>query len=216
MSDVRILLVLGGIYHDFSGFAAAMTPRLEGAGYAVQPTYDLDDLTDLETIRPDVVLLYTSLSAPREGETRTPGHSPAQVEALTRWVRDGGALVAVHAASVAGQFSAAFKQLVGGAFVSHPPQFTFTVYPLCGEHPITAGIEAFTVRDEFYLQECERGIEVHMIALDRGVAHPMVWTRQEGAGRVAYLAMGHGTEVWELASFRRLLVQAIAWARKVT
>ena len=214
MSDRRILLALGGIYHDFSGFTAAMTPRLENAGYAVQPTYDLDDLANLEKIRPDVVLLYTSLSAPQEGETRTPGHSPAQVEGLARWVNAGGALVAVHAASVAGQFSAEFKRLVGGAFVSHPPQFSFTVYPLREEHPITAGIEAFTVRDEFYVQDCEQAIEIHMVALDRGVAHPMVWSRQDGAGRVAYVAMGHGPEVWGLETYRRLLVQAIGWTRK--
>jgi type 1 glutamine amidotransferase len=211
MNGKSILLVLGGIYHDFDGFAAAMTPVLEAAGYTVRATYNLDDLIRLEESRPDVVLLYTSLSAPREGETRTAGHTPAQVEALVRWVRGGGRLMGVHAATVAGQFSVDFKALLGGAFISHPPQFSFTVYPLYHEHPITAGIEAFTVHDEFYVQQCDESIRIHMVALDRGIAHPMVWSKAEGLGRVAYVAMGHGLEVWTLEPYRRLVLQGVDW-----
>jgi type 1 glutamine amidotransferase len=211
MNGKSILLVLGGIYHDFDGFATAVTPVFEAAGHAVRATYDLDDLARLDESRTEAVLLYTSLSAPREGETRVAGHTDAQVESLTRWVRSGGRLLGIHAATVAGQFSPAYKTLLGGVFVSHPPQFSFTVYPLCRKHPIIAGIEAFAVRDEFYIQQCDESIQIHMVALDRGVAHPMVWSRTEGDGRVAYVAMGHGPEVWTLEPYRRLLIQAVEW-----
>jgi type 1 glutamine amidotransferase len=79
------------------------------------------------------------------------------------------------------------------------------------EHPITAGVEAFAVHDEFYVQAYDDTIAIHAIALDRGVAHPMVWSRSEGQGRVAYVAMGHGPEVWKLEPYQRLMLQAVEW-----
>jgi len=140
-----------------------------------------------------------------------PGPTDTQAESLAGWVQGGGGLLAVHAATVAGQTSPALRALMGGVFVEHPPQFTFTVYPLHGERPITAGIKAFTVHDEFYVQEYDDTVAIHAIALDRGIAHPLVWSKSEGKGRVAYIAMGHGPEVWQLEPYQRLMLQAIDW-----
>lgn len=100
---------------------------------------------------------------------------------------------------------------MGARFLSHPPQFNFTVYPMSREHPITRGIGAFAVHDEFYMHACDEDIEIHMVALDRGVAHPMVWTKPEGEGCVAYLAPGHGPRVWESPAYRQLVRQTVMW-----
>jgi type 1 glutamine amidotransferase len=212
MGKKRVLMVLGGTWHDFVGFAAAMEPIFERAKHKVKITYKLDALTRLDRERYDLVLLNTCVGERREdGGPTAPGFTEPQAESLTRWVRDGGGLLAVHAATVAGQSSPAMRTLLGGVFVTHPPQFSFTVYPLYEEHPITAGIEAFTVHDEFYVQEHDDAVAVHMVALDRGVAHPMAWSKGEGKGRVAYVAMGHGPEVWQLEPYRRLIRQAVDW-----
>jgi hypothetical protein len=205
-------MVLGGTWHDFDGFAAAMKPSFKKARHKVKTTYRFDDLTRLDRGRYDLVILNTCAGEVRDDDgPTTPGFTDAQVEALTAWVRGGGALLALHAATVAGQSSPALRALLGGVFVEHPPQFSFTVYPMHEEHPITAGVEVFAIRDELYIQTCDEAIAIHMVAVDRGIAHPMVWSRQEGKGRVAYIAMGHGPEVWELAPYRRLMLQAIAW-----
>jgi type 1 glutamine amidotransferase len=209
----KILMLLGGTWHDFEGFAEAITPVLEEAGHAVDATYDLDALTRIAAEGYDLVLLNTCIGEMRKDDGPTaPGLSSDQAESLAGWVADGGGLLAVHAATVAGQTSPALRALVGGVFVEHPPQFSFTVYPLYGEHPITAGIEAFTVHDEFYVQAYDDAVSIHAVALDRGVAHPMVWSRREGRGRVAYVALGHGPEVWGLEPYRRLMLQAVAWS----
>ena len=208
----RVLMVLGGTWHDFDGFAAAMRPVFKRARLKVKATYEPDALTQLDGSRYDLVLINTCIGERREDDGPTaPGFTDRQVESLTRWVHSGGGLLAVHAATVAGQSSPALRALLGGVFVTHPPQFNFTVYPLYAEHPITAGIDAFTVRDELYVQEYDRFVEIHAVALDRGVAHPMVWNRSEGKGRVAYIAMGHGPEVWGLEPYQRLMLQAIEW-----
>ena len=121
--------------------------------------------------------------------------------------------MSLHAATVASQTSPVLHALQGGVFVTHPPQFSFTVYPLYGEHPITTGVTAFAVHDEFYVQAYDPSVEVLAVALDRGVAHPMVWSKQEEKGRVAHIAMGHDLGVWSLEPYQRLVLQAIAWLK---
>jgi type 1 glutamine amidotransferase len=203
------------MWHPFDGFAAAMKALLEPAGYAVESTYDLDTLERLPDGGYDLVLSYTSLSKHREGmnDTGPERLTDAQVDGLVKWVRGGGALLAVHSATVVGSTNPAYEALLGGAFISHPPQFAFTVYPLAHaeRHPITAGIEAFTVHDEFYMERCDPSVRIHMVALDRGVAYPMVWTRTDNAGRVAHIAMGHSELVWSLPPYQRLILQAARW-----
>lgn len=213
MNRKRVLIPLGGMWHPFDGFAAAMKSLLEPAGYDVESSYDLDCLARLPDGGYDLVLSYTSLSKHREGmnDTGPEQLTDPQVAGLAGWVRAGGGLLAVHSATVVGNSDPAYEALLGGAFISHPPQFAFTVYPCVRAHPITAGVEAFTVHDEFYMQRYDASVQIHMIALDRGVAYPMVWTRDEGAGRVAHIAMGHSELVWALAPYQRLILQAAAW-----
>ena len=213
MGGKRILMILGGIYHDFEGFARAVSPLLKARGHNVTPTYDLDLLTHLDQGDYDLVLSYASLSKHREGKGDTTPEtlSPAQTEALTTWVRAGHGLLGVHSATVSGQPNAAMRELFGARFESHPKEYSFAVYPMARPHPITHDIEAFCVKDEFYLQDAIAGLDVHMVAVDRGVAHPMVWTKTEGQGRVACVGMGHSALVWDLPQYRQLLLQAVDW-----
>ena len=209
----RIVILLGGMWHDFDGFAGAMRVLLEPQDYTVEPTYDLDVLARLDRAPVDLILSYTSLSRHREGynDTGPDRLTDVQVSGLAAWLRGGGALLAAHSATVLGESNPLLGELIGGTFVSHPPQFSFTVYPLYREHPITAGVKAFTVHDEFYIQRYDAAVDVHMLALDRGVAHPMLWSKHEGQGRVAHVALGHGPDVWNLAPYRQLMSQTVQW-----
>lgn len=216
----HVLILLGGLWHDFDGFASAMQSLLAPHGFQVEATYDLDSLSGLEENRYDLVISYTCFSPHREGfnDNSPEKLTNAQIDGLTSWIRKGGALLAVHAATVIGESDAALGELIGGVFVSHPPAFTFTVYPVFGEHPITMGIEAFTVHDEFYMETHAPAVQVHMVAFDRGVAYPMAWSKIEGEGLVAHIAPGHSREVWDLKPYQQLLLQTIDWLteREVT
>jgi hypothetical protein len=207
MQMKKMHLLLGGAYHDFEGFADAVRPLFEANGYAVDAIYDLTTLERLEEQEIDIVLMYTCFS----GDAADRAPNVAQIEALLRWVRSGGGLLAVHGATVMPDVNAALRDLIGGAFVEHPPQFAFNVVPMVRAHPTTQGIRAFTVNDELYIQKITEDAQIHMVTVDRGVAYPMVWTREEGRGRVAYVAPGHGSEVWDQPTYGRLLRQAAAW-----
>jgi hypothetical protein len=213
LNGKHVLILLGGQWHDFDGFASAMQALLESHGLQVEATYDLDSLSHLGENRYDLVLSYTCFSPRREGSNDTGPErlTDAQIDGLARWIRSGGALLALHAATVIGESGPALGELIGGVFVSHPPPFTFTLYPIFGGHPITAGIEAFAIHDEFYMEMHTPAVQVHMVAFDRGVAYPMTWSKTEGRGRVAHIAPGHSREVWDLEPYQRLLLQAIDW-----
>lgn len=211
MSGKQILVLLGGTDHDFEGFSIAIRPFLEAGEHRVETSYDLGALTHLGPARPDLVLLYNCLGTSDADDGAAEIYTDTQVDALARWVRRGGGLLAVHSATVAARHNLALRALLGGVFLEHPPRFAFTVYPLNRRHPITAGIPAFTVHDEFYVQLYEPDVSIHMVALDRGVAHPMVWSRIEGQGRVAHVAPGHDGAVWKLKPYQQLMRQAADW-----
>lgn len=212
-NEKNVLILLGGLWHDFDGFASAMKALLAPHGFQVEATYDLDSLLYLEENRYDLVISYTCFSPHREGynDISPEKLTNAQIDGLTNWIRKGGAFLAAHAATVIGESDAVLGELIGGVFVSHPPAFSFTVYPVFEEHPMTMGIEAFTVHDEFYMETHAPAVQVHMVAFDRGLAYPMAWSKTEGQGRVAHIAPGHSREVWDLKPYQQLLLQTINW-----
>jgi type 1 glutamine amidotransferase len=213
MAQKHALILLGGMWHDFDGFARSMRPLFEGAGWAVESSYDLEHLTHLGREVPDLLIHYTCFTKPAKGQTSTgpEGLSLAQTEGLCRWVQNGGAFLSAHASSVRGTSPPGLTQLTGGYFVEHPPEFTFTAYPVYRRHPIVEGIKAFSVYDEMYIEQYDPNVEIHMMTVANGVAHPLVWSKSEGRGRVAHVALGHSAAVWELAPYRQLMLQTAKW-----
>ena len=210
----KILLMLGGVHHDFAGFAAAFEEIVGGDDVTITASYDGDALLSLADSGVDVVAIYTCLGGAQKDGVVAEDFTPEQTAALVRWVEAGGKLLALHAATVLRESNLAMRSLIGGRFLSHPPRFDFTVSPLARQHPITAGVGAFGVHDEFYMQDVDKDIAIHMTAEDRGVVHPMVWTKPAVAGRVVYIAPGHTASTWANESFRRLLRQSVAWLTK--
>ena len=209
----HMLIILGGLYHDFDGFARAMQSLFEANDWSVEATYDLDVLKRLDKADYQVVLSFTCFSKNTpEQKVPTPERlTDEQVRGLAGWVQHGGGLLAVHCATVIGESDQELSRLLGGAFISHPAPLTFTVNPVSDKHPITSGVSAFDVYDEFYIERCESSVAIHMSAVYEGRSYPMVWSKPEGAGRVAHIAPGHFPEVWSHPLYQRLMIQAVNW-----
>ena len=136
--------------------------------------------------------------------------TPADFEA---WVRKGGGFLSVHAgAAFHADDASGYKEFLGCYFIKHPPRCNVEVR-LAGEHPVTAGVNNFTIRDEHY--------ELGMVADDvqllftthsaTGGDQVGGYVRHMGDGRVCMLAPGHILSVWEHPEYQKMLVNAIRW-----
>jgi type 1 glutamine amidotransferase len=213
MEPKRALLLLGGSWHDFDGFATWLTGLLTPHGWQVEATYDLNRLMTLEEEKPDLVISYTCFSANPDPENARGKRrmKNKQAKALASWLRAGGAFYGVHGATVMGDSSQLLGKLLGGKFLRHPPAFTYKVYPMFEEHDFTQKIGAFEVTEEFYIQHYDNNLDVLMVGILDEVVHPLVWCKHEGLGRVAYNALGHVPEVWQHPTYQQLTLQAVDW-----
>jgi len=191
-------------FHRFDEKATAFATVLERAGATATLTTGRDALAALGEY--DVLVDY--LTNPPMDDRQT---------AVIDYVRDGGGYVGVHCASDVGSFvetQNAYAGLVGGRFVTHPEQSEFGVEIVDDDHPITEGLEAFTVYDEPY--RLEVGDDVRVLArMDHPhedlAGMPVVWTRSEGDGPVAYCSLGHTDQAMAHGTVRELLVRSIEW-----
>ncbi|MDR2929801.1 MAG: ThuA domain-containing protein [Propionibacteriaceae bacterium] len=161
----------------------------------------------------DVYLLYTSGGA----------FPTAQQEALASAVRAGKGVVALHCANLVGFGEGGLEadrplfDLLGNRYLSHGPGYHEgrQTVEFVGEHPITQGLENFEIFDEYY--EYAFADDGHQVLATRarvedGVAIPLMYTREVGAGRVVYLALGHDLRAWGEPGFRTLVKRSLRWA----
>jgi type 1 glutamine amidotransferase len=200
-------LVLGGLskaYHQFWVNGPAIAAALEPAGFEVRLSEDLEILSAPELRHYDIIVNYTT---GRE-------LSVAQWDGLVAFIRSGKGLVGIHNAADTFKNIPAYLDVLGGRFVSHPPQLDILMEYVDHNHPITAGLDPFTVHDELYLLDW-RPERVHLLAQTRSFSdqvQPLAWVRQEGGGRVFYHSLGHNRETLEHPQIRALLCRGARWA----
>lgn len=190
-----------GKHHDPRG-AVELASILQSAGIDVTSTDDASTVSHLADGTFDCVMLYT------QGDT----FSPPQVEALTKFVRGGGGLVGVHSATATNKTDDAYAKLLGSRFIDHAPVFDFEVTVSDPDHPIAHRIENFQIRDELYLSQPFDAFRTFLTGWWNGKPQPLGCTRDEGKGRVAYLANGHDIVAMSSETFRQLLVRAVRYA----
>lgn len=134
----------------------------------------------------------------------------AQEEGLFRFVSGGKGLVGIHGTGwwIGGQA----VDLIGGHANWHPPGLTFTVHIEDAEHPVTAGIDDFTVDDEIYISAYDPAIHILASAEWHERAHPMAWVKPYGDGRVFYTTLGHGPNTFQRPAMQTLITQGVRWA----
>jgi len=142
---------------------------------------------------------------------RTEWMTPEAEQAFLEYVRAGRGLLVVHSGSAGYKETPVLRALMGGVFDHHPKQCPVTVEPKKG-HPLTAGSESFTLKDEHYhMLFDDSEADVFLTTTSEHGSQPGGWTRTEGAGRVCMLTPGHNVEVWLHPSYQVLLGNALRW-----
>jgi putative heme-binding domain-containing protein len=139
----------------------------------------------------------------------------AQVDAF---LARGGGLVLIHAAVIADKDPETLAQRIG---LSAQPGRTgyrhtpFELRLLDRDHPITRGMpERLDLLDEPYWPLIGRPDDVHVLASAQvdGELRPLIWTREQGKGRIFASVLGHYTWTLNDPLFRIVLLRGIAWA----
>ena len=134
--------------------------------------------------------------------------------AFMEYVQKGNGLLAIHSGTAGWEQMPVLRSLLGGAFDHHPPKCRVTVNPQPG-HLLTAGCEAFTLRDEHYFMILDDPlVDVFLTTISEHGTQPGGWRRSQGAGRVGVLTPGHFVEVWRHPSFQALLENIMKWCGK--
>ena len=143
--------------------------------------------------------------------------TPARASCLERYVRGGGAFLALHSGILWHEDSETAR-LTGGYFLRHPPQCEVTVVPFCGaSHHGGRG----DIHGERRIYMCRvYADEVTPLCASystKPVGEPAVisaWCREYGEGRVVALAPGHTLETILNPNMTRLLQNSARWAMK--
>lgn len=205
---MRVLVLCDDYWHPARTPRAGLAP-LAGEEFAFDWIEDAGEWSAERMAEYPVVVLTKGNNV--TAANRSPWMAPAVEEAFRSYVADGGGLLAIHSGTTGYHETPVLRRLLGGVFVQHPPQCEVTIAP-SGEHPLTAGVAAFAIRDEHYhLAMGEEPVETFLTTTSEHGVQPGGWARREGAGRVAVLTPGHNVEVWLHASYQALIGNALRW-----
>jgi uncharacterized protein len=153
--------------------------------------------------------------------------SSQQADGLSRAVRSGTGFAGWHGGIVdAFRGEPLYSLVTGGQFVYHPSGFVrYQVRPVAdrADHPVLAGIEAFTLTTEQYYVHVDPGIDVLAVTdfvADpaypdlAGVVMPVTWTRRWGRGRVFVTTIGHSVSDLEVPQVDAMIRAGMAWAAR--
>lgn len=211
---VRKALLLGDYdlarWHSMRGVDERVTAILRGSFdlECVEGCGGLDEgfLADF-----DLCISYLEFSAVKI--------SDRQSEALRRYVRGGGGLLAIHN-GISLQSDPGIATMIGAKFTGHPP---YSALPrlnyrvIAREHPIMSGIGAFALPEEAYKFEffAEQHVEILLEYEYEGEWLPAAWAQSFDQGRIAYLAPGHSAAVFSDASFSAMVKNSAAWCGRI-
>ena len=148
----------------------------------------------------------------------------AQGQAIKDFVNNGGGFYPMHNSSHISLGCKNYRDVMGGAYIGHPPLRPFEVHATANSHPITAGMQTFVVNDEqhyvaydkdlkFVILESENrdGLTYETDGRKLGTKSPAGWAYDYGKGRVVFTAVGHTVHAMWNPQYVELQKRSIRW-----
>ncbi len=207
-SRIDVALVVGGRWHDVD-FARLELLDLLAEHDAVRCTVH-SDFSEIDVLAAaDAVIAYTCDVRPSAEEAvvarRTPSAAARDCWRCTRPTRrstrppTGGPRL-FRTPDAMPEFTA----LLGNRFLAHPKIAPARIDVVRPKHPLVAGVPPFVTTDEVYVLALRDDLDVLLDTEFAGecpgfevshsgprTRHPVLYTRDEGAGRVVYFTLGH-------------------------
>ena len=151
--------------------------------------------------------------------------SEEQGKAIKEFVQAGGGLYAYHNSSNVSLFSKNFREVMGGAYVGHPPLRPFKVKVVNHEHPITQGIQDFMVNDEQHYVTYDKDPKDILLRSENidglefetyGTTAISAWAYNFGKGRVVFTAAGHTLHALWQPEYYKIQKNAVRWLLRMS
>ena len=146
-----------------------------------------------------------------------------QGTAIKDFVTSGNGFYALHNSSHISLSSKNYREVMGGAYIGHPPLRPFQVHATQNKHPITAGISSFTVNDEQHYVTYDKDPK-HIILEaenidglkfeDLGTRSISGWAYDFGQGRVVFTAVGHTIHAMWNPQYIEIQKRSVRWLLK--
>jgi uncharacterized protein len=207
-STLRVAVVTGGHPFDVLNFHKLFR-TLPGVDAYIQHMDDFVATPEPVRDQYDVVVFYHMLMAgPPDGPVKT------TLEHLG--ATEQGLIVLHHALLAYPQWSV-WSDLVGIAdrkFGFHYGQ-TLQLQVVNHEHPITRGLEPWTMGDETYtMADAGQGSEILLTVEHPQSMKAIAWARQFRKSRVLCLESGHDNVTWANPGFREVLQRGLRWCAR--
>jgi len=205
-----------------------------GHGFQQEPFFAVfDGMTDVE---------YKKAPMPESAELLKPGLekdfdvivmydmvgsiTPEQQKALVALLNRGIGLVSLHHNMGAHRDWDEFRKITGGKFLFKPRTIDGKEMPKSGfahgqdiqvtvadtEHPITKGVNDFTIHDETYSRYYTAPGAKVLLTTDHPKSDPaLAWVKTYGKSRVFYFLLGHDAKAYANENFSKILEQGIRW-----
>jgi len=151
----------------------------------------------------------------------------AQGQAIKDFVNAGGGFYPMHNSSHISLGCKNYRDVMGGAYIGHPPLRPFEVHATANAHPITAGMHTFMVNDEqhyvaydkdpkYVILESENrdGLTYETDGRRLGTKSPAGWAYDYGKGRVVFTAVGHTVHAMWNPQYLELQKRSVRWLLK--
>jgi type 1 glutamine amidotransferase len=146
-----------------------------------------------------------------------------QGTAIKDFVTSGNGFYALHNSSHISLSSKNYREVMGGAYISHPPLRPFQVRASQNKHPITAGMSSFMVNDEQHYVTYDQDPK-HIILEaenidglkfeDLGTRSISGWAYDFGKGRVVFTAVGHTIHAMWNPQYIEIQKRSVRWLLK--
>lgn len=218
-TPVRVLLVYGGHAFDTNQFFAAFDAlpgiRVERAKFP-EVAARLKPGLEREF---DVIVRYDMFKPA----------SPEDRKNFLDLMATGIGLVATHHCIASHPDWPEYARLIGGKYLQKPetidgkdlPKSAFShgedmnVKVVDGTHPVSRGIADFTIHDETYSNVwLARDARVLMTTDHPKNSPHLVWVREQGPARIAYVQLGHDAKAYANPAYQAVIRQAVLWAAR--
>ncbi|NLP10300.1 ThuA domain-containing protein [bacterium] len=215
----RILILTGSNNHDWRSTTEALIKLYQNNGFP-SVTVLQDPQALAEKLASCDVLVSNWNSWPEV--TGRPWGAKSE-EAFITFIRQGGGLVLLHAASATLQDWPEFQRMAGATWqlgrTGHGRIHSFQVVMADTLHPVTQGLAAFDITDELWHHMALQP-DIHVLCRafsapehkGSGQYEPVALVTHFGKGRCFYSVLGHDVQAMSSPGWQKLMLRGTEWA----